>query len=209
MSSPWIQHVKNYQAQNGGSYRDAMQNARPSYNSNMTGGKFNLKNALRKTKNTVKKVSHEVNNNIDKYGQFVPQEYQNQLSQVQGYANQAQDLTGGKFNLNRAMRKTKNTVKQVKNVARIAAPVLSVVAPEFGIPLEAAVLATGGKIRKNPYLLGGSFKTHGGKLHNGCPQCGSYMNGGALGFGTSQSSILSSTHNSFAPLKPKPYKDRV
>ena len=125
MTSPWIQHVKNYQAQHGVSYKEAMQQSRASYQAKSGAG---LKQMLRKGKNTVNRVAGDVN----KYSQV------------------AQDLTGGKFVLKNAIRKTRNTLNRV-------APLVSMVAPEIGVPLTAA-LRMGGSFRPQ----GGSFRTHGG-----------------------------------------------
>ena len=87
--SKWIQHVKQYQAINGGTYKEAMQNARATYNPNndvTTGGSF--KSVLNKAKKGVKnvnKISRQVNHGIDKYGNIVEQfnpELAAQLDQV-------------------------------------------------------------------------------------------------------------------------------
>ena len=267
MSSPWIQHVKQYQSQHGGSYRDAMQNSRSSYQSQsggkfsikktikrinkgahkanhlvnqygdlvpgeyakelkqaqniinhtqeLSGGKFNIKKVGKRLKKGSKKLNHnisQVNGAIDKYSNFVPDEYQgdmrklkNTLNRVDDVNNQVSDeLNGGRFNFKHAMRKAGHTVNKVKKYARVAAPILDVVAPEFGVPLTAALMATGGILvsKKNTYLLnGGSFKVRGG----------SYITHGGKMFklSDSQSSLISTSHPSFNPPPPSTVKQRI
>ena len=234
MSSPWIQHVKQFQNAHGCSYKDAMSLSRPSYQSvsggkfsvsklakkgkrvlkktnkfydansgildsmvgdeaakamhtargysenvdQMSGGKFNVKKVFKKGKKGLKKASSVYDNNQDLIGAMAGAENAAVLSKARAYAQQADELTGGRFNLHHAMRKAGHTIGRAKAVARIAAPVLSVVAPEIGLPLAAGLAATGGSYMTH----GGSFQTGGGF----CPHCG-------------QGKI---------PLKPKGYSDR-
>jgi len=197
--SEWINHVKNYQNQTGVSYKDAMTLARASYHP--TGGKFSFNKAMKK----VNKASKKVNNVANQYGHLVPQEYQQQLQQAQNIAQHTQELSGGKFNMKHALRKAGHTVNKVKSIARVAAPILSVVAPEIGLPIEAALLATGGRLAKskNPYINGGSMLTHrGGSMvvHGGsfCPTCGnkSHIKGGSVNIrGRNKKQLLPKTYS--------------
>lgn len=153
MSSPWIQHVKQYQANHGGTYKEAMSASKATYMP-MNGGKFNVKTAARKTVNTVKKgakmgkkglkaTNAYYDANQELIGEVVGSERAAELMQARKTLGDIDQLTGGKFKLDRAIKKT-------KRIARIAAPILSVVAPEVGIPLTTALA-----------LSGGSFKVHG------------------------------------------------
>jgi hypothetical protein len=122
------------------------------------------------------------------------------------------------------VRKTVNTAKRVKKVvkkgakagSRIldkAAPMLDVLDPELGAMLHAAngglkevasVVGSGGRKRQlgTRKKVGGSFKVSGGCIN--CPSCGS-----GIGFGRSESSILSDTHNSFRGFPQKSAKDKL
>ena len=92
-------------------------------------------------------------------------------------------------------------MKRVKDVARTAAPILSMVAPEIGIPLTTALAMSGGSLGSargmNKYRSGGSFLVGG-----------SFNTPGAS-YGGSYSSMISPMHPSFNPVKPKPEALRI
>jgi len=291
MTSPWVEHVRNYSYKHNISYKDAMQKARASYKpqktggsmkslvkkarrtvkkvnhashkvnqmidqhgdlindinpefgehlgkvrktanrvqnisgrvQDVTGGKFSFKNATKKARKTVSKVkntSKRVNHMIDQHGDLINDinpEFGEHLGKVRKAANKVenissrvQDVTGGKFNLKKATRKARHTVGKVRKIAKAAAPILAVAAPEFGVPLEAAIQMTGGKLgsKNNPYVKnGGSFRAHGSGLsHSNCPTCGMTTGGS---FGRAKSSVLSDTHNSFRPAPPRSYAHKI
>lgn len=192
--SQWIQHVKAYQRQNPHlSYKEAMSEARSSYQP-MTGGKFNVKKALRKTKNTVKRVGHEMDKNQHLIDMIDTNGYS---SQVRQGLNTADNVLGGKFKLKRALRKAKNTVN---TVSKIATPMVGMVAPELLPAMSTVTMATGGKVaattNNNKYIRhiqGGSFKTHGG----------SFVTHGGGGYPLNSSGVI--MHPSFYAKPPKTY----
>ena len=175
MTNAWIEHVKNYRAQNPGmSYKTAMHEAGASYTPGTMQG-AGMKDMMRKAKNSAKKarktanrVSQEIDNNKNLINMVAPSAMK-QIEQAQKIHaqidNQAGQIMGGKFQLNRAVRKAKNTVKRVRDVARTAAPILSMVAPEIGIPLTTALAMSGGSLGSargmNKYRSGGSFLVGG------------------------------------------------
>ena len=63
--SAWIEHCKSYAKQNNIPYKQAMKDAKASYKP-VEGGKFKMKNVMRKTKNTVKKI-HKVAKELEPY----------------------------------------------------------------------------------------------------------------------------------------------
>ena len=249
MTSPWIEHVRNYSKKHNVPYEQAMSEAKSSYKPK-TGG--SLKTDARKAKNTTKTIARKTKNTanrasdfIDKNGHYVSyidadmgKNLNDINTGIKGVSNSA-SAVGGNFNLG---RKVKNTVKKTKTIARkanntvnkaekigrkvrnttskvldYAAPIASFVDPEIGISLMAANKVIGGALGqgKNPYLIGGSFKTSGGSfrtsgagLKHSCSHCGATLTGAGIGFGRAQSSVLSDTHNSFKPLKPRPFADR-
>ena len=194
MTSQWIQYVKAFQKANPQlTYKEAMSAARPSYKS-VNGGKFSVGNAMKK----VNKASKLVNKNIEKYGQFVPEEYQQQLRQAQNIAGQAQQLSGGKFKVGNALKKAqKISGKVIKNVDKYGLPMLEMagvaVAPELLAAYEGAKMIN--------TATGGSFKTHGGSFNT---------HGGGLGEYTilNDNGVLS-FHPSFTPAKPKTYSQKL
>ena len=195
--------------------------------------KNTVKTIARKTKNS----ANAANKFIDRNAHYVSyldedlgrnlQDFNTGLKGVGEASNRLEGAVGGKFNMQNAIRKAENTGKRAKTIARktknTASRVLDYAAPiamELGQPaLSAAFMganaALGGKLgkKKNPYLIGGSFKTQGGSFKTQgagmCPTCGHHkVLGGKIQLGRSESSILSSTHNSFAPLPPKPFLGR-
>ena len=148
MSSPWIQHVKQFQRNNGCSYKDAMIHARASYQP-VSGGKFSI-NKMRKK--VIPKQARKITKAMRQFESFVPEEYQDEFSTAQGLVSQAGNMDGGKFRLGKALRKTKNTVSRVahttKDVARVAAPLMMMsgnpALMSVGAALEGGIQATGG-----------------------------------------------------------------
>lgn len=199
MASEWVQHCKNYAKQHGCSYKEAMTRAKSSYTPK-TGGKLNLRKTVSKARNVGKKVS----NVIDKHGHLVDEldksgKVSKNLRKVNntiGTINDVADtIDGGKFNLKKAVRKTRNTARKVsKNIDRYA-PLVEMVAPELAPEIETVKRVNQGVKRVNgsgnPYILkGGSFKTHGS------------------GLGYTQSSMISPQHPSFDPKPPKSIRKR-
>lgn len=224
-SSPWVAHVKQYQQQHGVSYKEAMSLARPSYTPVSSGGKFSIHKAHKALKR--KHVGRKIQNSVHRAQKFADdnaglisemdsqfgtditgavRQGNSAIGSAEQYASQVQ---GGKFKLKNAIRKTVHSVKRAKQIARVAGPVLSVVAPEVGLPIMALNNATGGRVAKAS--KGGSFKPHGGsfQVHGGavggcvnCPTCGSSTQN------RSESTIIHPMHPAFNPPKPKPLRDR-
>lgn len=209
----WVDHVKNYKNTNNVSYKEALQLARPSYQSK-TGG--DLATTIRKAKNTSKRVAKIAKNvskkgisvmdYADKYVELANPELAHNLRNVktglQGVRDIADQVEGS--GLKTVLRKAKNTTKKIMKVAE---PYVAVADPELGLALHIANTAMGGKLgnKKNKYIKsGGSFKTMGGSVS--CPTCGGCKSGGSLGYGRANSSVLSDTHNSFKAPVPKSYK---
>ena len=161
MSSPWIQHVKQFQQQHGGTYKDAMTLARPSYIP-MSGGKFSVSGAmktLKKGKAGLKTANKLYDQNQQLIHMAVGDETARTLQKARNYSEQADQLTGGKFNLKKAARKAKHTVN---TASHLAMPLISTMAPELMPAMMAAQAATGG-----------SFKVHGGGMKkSACQHCG-------------------------------------
>lgn len=197
----WTDHCKNYSKQHGCTYKEAMTRAKSSY-SPTTGGKLKIKNVVRKVRNTTKKASHLVNEHghlvdeFDKSGKISKnlRKANNTISHINDTID---TIDGGNFNLKRATRKARNTVKKVSKGIDKYAPLVEMIAPEFAPEIEGIRMANkvvkrvngGGK--KNPYILnGGSFKVHGS------------------GLGYTQSSMISPHHPSFDPQPPKSIRKR-
>ena len=226
--SPWIDHVKQFQSAHPGmSYREALSAASPSYRS-ISGGKFRLpkhargvKKLIRQGKNTVNKAQHLAEANQDVFNKFDEQfgtntskGVGNALSQAQHLATQAEHvaaLSGGKFNLARAVRKTKHTVGRVGKISKKAIntidtygmPALEAlgvaVAPEVVAAYEGAKLAS--------TLSGGSFRVGGAGIQGGCAHCGHGVSG--AGVKSSVSSLVTAAHPSFTPKRQKTFKRLV
>lgn len=212
MATPWIQHVKAYQAAHPGmSYREAMSAASPSYNSSV-GGKFSFNKAARRTKAAARQSKNSINKAQDvvQKNKHLIKKFDNQfhtnlsknvndgLDKVAHYANTANDeLNGGKFVLKNALRKTRNTVnkinkksKQALNVTdKYLLPALEMAGYTINPQLMTAI-NTAQVI--NDQVNGGSFKV-GGSV-GGCANC--RVCGG---------SMLPSSHPSLRPKKPKSF----
>lgn len=225
--SSWQQHLKNYCAEHGCSYKEAMTRARATYKpSNVEGGKITMK-GLTKTANKVSKAvkkgakkGSKLLQDADKYVSLYDENLAADLrdlnkgvQSVEKFADRSIQQTGGKIKLENVVRKAKNTgmrakkvaKKVAKNVEQYGLPIAEMVAPEVVLPLETGLNAyksmnavTGG--RQNPYL-GGSFRVP--ERNGGCHSCKS---GGAL---VTNSSLMSATHPSFHPVKQKPYKELI
>ena len=234
MPSEWINHVKQYAKTNDISYKKAMSQAKSTYKPKHGG---DLKSTMRKAQNTLKTVARKTRNSANAGSKFIDKN-QNFISYLDpnlgrnlNDANAAYKSEGGKFNMENFIRKAENTGKRAKVIGRktkntvskvldYAAPIAMEFNPALGTAFMGANTAMnmGGKLgklgkNKNPYLIGGSFKTQGGSFKvqgsGMCPTCGSHkLSGGNIQLGRSNSSILASTHNSFAPLKPKPFLER-
>lgn len=221
MSSPWIQHVKNFRSMHPGmSYAEALKAASPSYHG-VSGGKFSVNKAVkkvrgvaRKAKNSVEKAQHIAEQNqhllamADKqFNTNLSDGVRKGLNQASRISNQVDsELNGGKFKLGRAIRKSKNTVQRVgkvskkvlNNVEKYGLPALEMagvaVAPELVGALETARMVAD--------QTGGSFKTHGGRVTGGCSKC--YTCGGSM-VSHNNSSMINHLHPSFNPKKPKSF----
>jgi hypothetical protein len=225
----WTNHCKQYAKANNCTYGEALQLARGSYQS---GGKMNLRNVVRKGKNSVNRGSKIVRrganqgaNFLDKHNALISSidgELGRNLSSVsqglrgvEGVANQGVNATGGKMKLKNVVRKARNTTRRVTRTLDTVAPLVSLVNPEIGVPLMAAnesvkaINGSGrGRVCKHCGAVGGqlagSFKAIGGQT------AGSFKTiGGGVRLGRSQSSILASTHNSFAVPFPKSLSRRL
>lgn len=212
MPNAWINHVKDYQSKNGCSYKEAMSRSKASYNGSSSssccakeGG--SLKGVMRKAKNTVKRVKKntgQVTKAVEKNQKFanliLGDEMSGKLQKANAQVKEVNESIGGKFKLKRAVRKAKNTTKQVRKVAKAVAPILAVTNPEIGVPLEAGIMATGGGssykqlIAQHKKKKGGSFSV---------PKAsGSGVKKGKHEF-SNQYAMLSGNHPSMAPVKPK------
>jgi hypothetical protein len=218
----WTDHCKQYAKANNCTYGEALQLARGSYQS---GGRMNLKKAVRKTKNTVNRGSKIVRrganqgaNFLDKHNALISSidgelgrnmaSVSQGLRGVEGVANQGVNATGGKMKLKNVVRKARNTTRRVTRTLDTVAPLIAAVNPEVGVPLMTANQSVkaingsgrGGGCCKHCGAVGGSFKTIGGSFKTV---------GGGVRLGTAQSSILASTHNSFAAPFPKSHSRRL
>jgi len=226
MANAWTQHVQNYRQQHPGmSYKDALKMAASTYQP-VSGGKFSMKGAMKSAKAGLKQGqaavtqgqqlmeqnAHLVSAFDNQFGTKVGKTVArgNKLAnQGQAIAAQAQEMTGGKFVLKNAIRKTKNTAKRVGKVSNNVldqveryAPLVEGVVP-FGAQIQSGLSAarmvadaTGGSFRTH----GGSFKVQGGCMH--CRSCGS-VSGGAM-MAPVNSALLPSLHHAMNPVKTKP-----
>lgn len=119
----WIEHCKNYAKQNNIPYKQAMKEARASYNP-VEGGKFNMKK-IKKTVNNIskgaKKASKFVDNN-EHYLDFIDKDLANNVKNINNTYKDVRGVSGGKFKLKNALRKTKNTVNRAQKVAKELQP---------------------------------------------------------------------------------------
>lgn len=218
--SEWINHVKQYQAEHGCSYKEALKCARCSYKKgSIEGGKFNLKKTVNKGAKGVKKGAKVLKKNEKLIKFAIPDEYADTVDKAIKVSNKASKIadqvetqTGaGVKHLGRKLKhsvgKAKKITKQVSRNVDKYAPVLEMVAPELApeiIAVNEGVKRINGsglgstrKGKANPYLNGGSFKVHGGSFvvpdtHGGCMTC--------RGGGMINSTLLSPLHPSFAPV---------
>ena len=229
--SEWINHVKQYQAEHGCSYKEALKCARCSYKKgNIEGGKFNLKNAVNKTTKGVKKGAKVLKKNEKLIKFAVGDEYADTVdkaikvsSRASKIADEIETQTGaGVKHLGRKVKhsvgKARKITKQVtRNVDKYGVPVLSMVAPELAPEIMVAnesvkrINGSGlGSTRKgkvNPYLNGGSFavpqSSHGGSF--AVPVRGGCMTCNK----PTNSSLISPHHQAFHPKKPKSYAELI
>ena len=203
--SPWIDHVKRFQAQNPQySYKDCLSLASPSYRSQSGAG---VMGKIKGAKKAVKKSSKMVAQGsqlVDQFGtplvsmvnpdagaklKATNAKVKNVNGKVTQVTRVGDQVIGGRFHLGKALKKSAKVMKY-------AAPVVSMVSPEIGVPMYAAsqIIGSGsGKYKRktaaqNKYLQGGSFSRPG-------------QSGGCLN--TSQSSMLSHLHPSFTPIIPR------
>ena len=194
----WIDHVKNYQQEHGCSYKEAMSRSKDTYQK-QTGG--SLKSMVRKATKTAKRarrVATNASKQVSKHQDFINlinPEVGKTIESANSKFNEVNDKLGGKFNLHKAMRKTKNTVKRVRKVSKDVAPLVAMVNPEAGLALEALSVGAGNKYIKA--IEGGCSK---------CDKCGGSFSvpvrGGA--YQNNNSTVLNPQHPGFKPLKPKP-----
>lgn len=176
----WIEHCKNYAKQNNIPYKQAMKEARGSYNP-VEGGKFNMKK-IKKTVNNIskgaKKASKFVDNN-EHYLDFIDKDLANNVKNINNTYKDVRGVSGGKFKLKNAIRKTKNTVNRAQKVAKELQPYAD-------MAME----------------LSGSGMS--------CPHCGNISGGSfkAIGGQGIQSSLISPSHPSFDPKPPKSIRKR-
>ena len=218
MTSAWVQHCKNYAKEHNCSYKDAMKQAKATYNpTTMSGG--SLKSVVKKANKLGHKIgSVDVDRVVDKVNNKVQtgkRKVENSLKKVDEFDN----LVGTK--LGKAARKVGNQVnselkkqkvgRKAKNTAKMLASKavdgLSITEPEIGVPLELAkkVIGSGKKGKlgtgKNPYLTGGSFRVASEGFRGGCHSC----SGGKLAPGHTESSLLNPSHPASHPVKVKSY----
>lgn len=195
MSNPWIEHVRNFQKQNGCSYREAMSRSKATYQK-QTGG--SLKSVVRKVGKTAKKArkgARQVSKQVEKNQAFINlinEDAGAKIAKANSKFKEVDDKVGGKFNLHKAIRKTKNTVKKVRKSAKVGAPIaMALGQPELAVGLEAVSMGAGNKyikaIEGGHACCGGSFAVP--------KRGGSYQN--------TNSTILNPQHPGFQPLKPK------
>ena len=146
-----------------------MQLSRDSYQP-INGGKLNVKKLFKKGKRGLKKGNQFYDQNSQLINMVAPPEVQQQLAKARKISVQADELTGGKFKL-------KKFAHKLKKVAKIAAPIVSMVNPEVGAALQTGIMLSGGGRAHNGGVRGGSFKTHGGGANmsagsHQCSQCG-------------------------------------
>ena len=228
--SEWINHVKQYQAEHGCSYKEALKCARCSYKKgSIEGGKFNLKKTVNKGAKGVKKGAKVLKKNEKLIKFAVGDEYADTVDKAIKVSNRASKIadevetqTGaGVKHLGRKVKhsvgKARKITKQVSRNVDKYAPILEMVAPEVVAPVMAAnegvkrINGSGlGSTRKgkvNPYLNGGSFAvpkaSHGGSF--AVPVRGGCMTCNK----PTNSSLISPHHQAFHPKKPKSYAELI
>ena len=213
MTSNWIEHVKAYQKEHGVDYKTAMKEAKSSYQK--TGGAIKPKRIMRKARNTVNKLSNEMDQHQDLINLVDKKGHSKKVRKAIDKTQDVMDIfDGGKFNAKRAIRKGKNTVKKAKKISKSASKYYEMAKPGLEmIPVVGDVIdyadginsgvkianeLTGGKVKSNKSnkyikaVSGGSFRTNSGGSFRTASGIGN--NRPAIG-----SSLLSPMHPSFAP----------
>lgn len=221
MTSDWITHCKNYQAEHGCSYKDAMKQAKATY----TGG--SLKSVVKKARHVGKHASnrvHHLDDDINKVKKSARKAVKvidrvddklgtNVGKSVRKVGNQVD----AEMKRQHIGRKAKNVAKRVgRDAAEYGLDALDLTEPEIGVAVELAkrnqvgkklerkVMKGSGKgklgVGPNPYLTGGSFLTHD-NMRGGCRSC----SGGKLAPGHTEASVLHPSHPAAQPLKLKSY----
>lgn len=197
MTSAWINYVKETQAKHGCSYKDAMQLASQTYQKKEGAGLKSVMRKVGKTAKQVRKGARKVSNEVSKHQDFINlinPEAGKALESANSKFNEVDAKLGGKFNLHKAVRKTKSTVKRARKITKSVAPLVAMANPEAGLALEALSVGSGNRYIKA--ISGG-----------GCDKCkcgGSFAvpkRGGS--FQNTNSTLLNPQHPGFAPLKPK------
>lgn len=229
--SEWINHVKQYQAEHGCSYKEALKCARCSYKKgSIEGGKFNLKKTVNKGAKGIKKGAKVLKKNEKLIKFAVGDEYADTVDKAIKVSNRASKIADevetqtGAGKVKHLGRKVKHSVgkarkitKQVSRNVDQYAPILQMVAPELApeiIATNQAVKRINGsglgstrKGKPNPYLNGGSFAvpkaSHGGSF--AVP-----VRGGCMSCNKpTNSSLISPHHQAFHPKKPKSYAELI
>lgn len=232
--SAWVQFVKQYQKENGLSYKEALKQAGPHYkktDQQISGGKINLKTVKKTINKGAKKLSKgtkKTSKFIDKNTHYLDYinpdlgkdlgDFNEGLKSVSSVSDKVVSKTGG--NLKTVARKAKNTVNRIKKESKKAnlvldrvSPMVAMVNPEAGASLQAVSKGlnaiNGGKLgsKNNKYMVGGSFKTptsYGGSFKT--PM--SYGGSGRSDIDT-KSSLIHVSHPSFRPLKEKSVAERL
>ena len=220
--SEWINHVKQYQAEHGCSYKEALKCARCSYKKgSIEGGKFNLKKTVNKGAKGVNKGAKVLKKNEKLIKFAVGDEYADTVDKAIKVSNRASKIadeveTQTGAGVKHLGRKVRKITKQVTKNIDQSAPVLQMVVPEIAPVLAAneevkringGALGSTRKGKVNPYLNGGSFAvpkaSHGGSfavpVRGGCMTCNKPTN----------SSLISPHHQAFHPKKPKSYAELI
>ncbi len=142
--SEWINHVKQYQAEHGCSYKDALKCAKSTYKKgSIEGGKFNLKKAVNKGAKSVKKGAKVLKKNEKLIKFAVGDEYADTVDKAIKVSNRASkiaDQVGGKFNLKKAVNKgAKNVKKGAKVLNNNKKFVKMVVGDEYADTVDKAI----------------------------------------------------------------------
>ena len=102
--------------------------------------------------------------------------------------------------MKRVICKARHTTNRVARIADKASPFVGMINPEAGLALHGAAVGaravSGGSLRCEHC---GGVSAHGGSFKT---------TGAGVSLGRAESSILSSTHNSIAPMPSKSFKER-
>jgi len=147
--SEWINHVKQYQAQHGCSYKDALKGAKSTYNKSIEGGKFNLKKTVNKGAKGVKKAGKVLKKNEKLIKFAVGDEYADTVDKAIKVSNRASKIAdeletqtgaGGKFNLKKTVNKGAKAVKKgVRVLEKNKNLVKMVVGDEYADTVDKAI----------------------------------------------------------------------